>query len=97
MKRMLIHVESSEELSKLNDRLIKAAMPVEELRSCFKITQVSYKTRQISAKKRRLHGVNEHFEPIFNAVLCQLKDLKQLLRGLRLLRNPAEGRLPPWD
>jgi hypothetical protein len=34
------------------------------------------KTRQKSARKRRLHGVNEHFEPIFNAVLCQLRDFK---------------------
>jgi hypothetical protein len=27
-------------------------------------------------RKRSLHGVNEHFEPIFNAVLCQLSNFK---------------------
>ncbi len=28
-------------------------------------------------------GVNEHFESIFNAVMCQLKGFKQLLRVIR--------------
>jgi hypothetical protein len=27
-------------------------------------------------KKRSLQGVNEHFEPIFIDVLCQLRDFK---------------------
>ena len=43
------------------------------LRSCCKITQVNArqdKNRQKSAVHMR---VNEHFEPIFNAVLCQLR------------------------
>jgi hypothetical protein len=27
-------------------------------------------------EKAQFTGVNEHFEPIFNAVLCQLRDFK---------------------
>ena len=29
-------------------------------------------------------GVNEHFEPIFNAVMCQLKVFKTASNGLRI-------------
>ncbi|MCP5349174.1 MAG: hypothetical protein R3F41_13790 [Gammaproteobacteria bacterium] len=38
------------------------------------------KTRQNLAKKRSLHAVNEHFEPDFNAVWCQLKVFQQAAR-----------------
>ena len=45
-------------------------------RSCLKIIQVSAgqgKNRRESAVYRR---VNKHFEPIFNAVICQLNNFK---------------------
>ncbi|PKH59982.1 hypothetical protein E0L35_11415 [Halomonas sp. ATBC28] len=49
-------------------------------------------TRQKSAKRRSLHGVNEYFEPIFNAVWSSaasfLTEPKHLvLRGLRPSRK----------
>ena len=54
-----------------------------EIRSCFKIILVSAGSGQ--GKNRRESAVytrvNEHFEPIVNAVMCQSRGvLKQLLR-----------------
>ncbi len=36
--------------------------------------------QQKFAKKRSLHGVNEHFEPIFNAVMGRMRLFQQPAR-----------------
>jgi hypothetical protein len=45
----------------------------DDLTSCFEITQVSAKQSKNRRESAAYYGVNEHFEPIFNAVLCQLE------------------------
>jgi hypothetical protein len=58
------------------DRLNFAHAPYDRLRSRFKITQLGARQGKNRRGSAVCMGVNEHFEPIFNAVLCQLRDFK---------------------
>jgi hypothetical protein len=50
----------------------------DDLRSCFKFTQVSARPKQGKNQRKSTvySGVSEHFKPIFNAVLRQQRDFK---------------------
>ena len=48
-------------------------------------------TRQKWTKKRSLHRVNEHFESIFNAVMCRTGDFQQPVKA------QADNRSIPYN
>ncbi len=49
------------------------------LKSLFEIFLSDAQTRKKRAKKRSLHGVNEHFELVFDEVSASTRDLEQAL------------------